>query len=137
MSYLSNFVKLAAVLSAALSAAVVITPLPALAGWVQMGVAVDRTRIYVESNSIIRKGEYASYIRGDFYATPQENGAKSSVMSEIVDCKSGAAKLQRAIDYNAGQSVVADDRYGPNEGIGQVPLPRSPGAAIQKYVCSR
>lgn len=54
-----------------------------------------------------------------------------------MDCRTGKYKLHRMFGVNSDAQVVFEQTYGKNEGIGNTPQLGSPGAAIQKFVCSR
>lgn len=120
-----------------LSAIAISAPLPALAGWVPMGVTTDRTRVSVNSDAVVHQGQYAAYIIGESFAYPHEHGAMSSLTQLVMDCKTGRSETRRIIDYDATQNVVNDYRYEDGESVGMEPTSGSPSAAIQKYVCSR
>lgn len=109
-------------------------PLPALAEWLPLPVeAIDGSKIFVESNSMVRKGKYSTVTVGTFYVFPETDGTIMHYSYDLINCRTRQRQTQRLIGYNVKKQVTFDYKYNEWK---DPPQPGSPGALIQKIVCN-
>ncbi len=119
----------------AVTATVLMSPVPALAEWVEVAGTRSET-YYVDTDSIGKNNDAVAYWQRADSSTSNSNGATMHQAQIGVDCTTGEWVLLRSIEFNRNGSQVSDIKIPDNKMIlRESYVPGTVGAAIHKFAC--
>lgn len=95
ISFTNLFIKLTALLSAA----VILSPLPALARKIPVFYDGRLNNIFLESTSVVYKGKFVYFQTENINPFAGFDGPRRTVVNHVMDCETGYWQITRAIGH--------------------------------------